>query len=204
MPPLILASASPRRSWLLSLMGVPFEVFHPEIDESRLGDESPEEHVERLAREKATVALRCFPGRNVLAADTAVVLGSKIYGKPRDMSEARLMLGELSGRTHRVLTGFAVSDADGLIKSGVEESLVTFKPFQEEGIEDYLALGESADKAGAYAAQGEGARIIERIEGLYTNVVGLPVRPLMRLLADQGYQAGDPGLDGRRDGPLVV
>ncbi len=196
MPPIILASASPRRAGLLSALGLAFDVWPPDIDESPAPGERPGEHVLRLALAKASRAAARFPGRIVIGADTAVVLDGRIYGKPADEGEARRTLRELGGRTHEVLTGYAVLDARGGRRAGVERSLVTMRRLAEADLEGYLSLGEHADKAGAYAAQGEGAGLIERVEGSFTNVVGLPLGPVMRILGAMGVAVTDPGLDG--------
>lgn len=204
-PPLILASASPRRALLLEALGVPYEVAVPRVDETPLEGESPAAHVARLAENKATTVAIRHPGRAILAADTTVVLDGRIFGKPAHREEARLMLAALQGRTHEVLTGYVVLDGRGASSRGVAKSLVTMRALSSKEIEAYLGEGEYGDKAGAYAAQGKGSSLIERIEGSYTNVVGLPLEPVGEILLRLGYAPADPGLDApRRDGPPGV
>jgi septum formation protein len=131
----------------------------------------------------------------VLAADTVVVLDGKIYGKPSGEVEAREMLQELAGRTHRVLTGYAVLEGGSRPRQGLEESLVTMKSMEIGGLEEYMSLGEYKDKAGSYAVQGKGSLLIEKIEGSYTNVVGLPLETVMEILENRGYRPVRPSLD---------
>jgi septum formation protein len=194
MPRLVLASASPRREELLGRLGLPFDIIVPDVPEDALPGESPEGHVARLAADKAAAVRRRAPQAVILAADTVVVLGGEILGKPAGPSEARLMLGRLSGRTHRVLTGWVLSAPGGAVTPGVEESRVTMRPLPPADIEAYLTIGEYADKAGAYAVQGEGGRLVEAVDGSWTNVVGLPVPPVRAALLRLGYEPLDPGL----------
>jgi septum formation protein len=175
---LILASASPRRAELLRSAGYEFDVLAVEIDERPQAGEAPGAYVERLAREKAARAMEELSSRTfdvlVLGADTAVVIGDEILGKPHEVEEAARMLRRLSGRTHQVLTGVCLRTAERSV-SHVEISSVTFAPLSEDQIAWYVASGEGRDKAGGYAIQGLASRFIPRMEGSYANVVGLPI-----------------------------
>jgi septum formation protein len=179
---LVLASASPRRAEILRAVGWEFEAVAANIDESQRAGESARDYVERLAREKAqTVAGSRLFGL-VLGADTVVVVDGAILGKPRDDEDARRMLRLLRGRWHEVLTGVALVRAeDGRAAVAREETRVRFAEMSDEEIEWYVATGETADKAGAYAVQGRAALFVEGIEGDYWNVVGLPVRLVYEL-----------------------
>ena len=186
MTPLILASQSPRRAELLTQMGLPYEVHVADIDESRLSDESPSAYVERLAREKCVrgIELAKASGAEFLAAvgaDTIVLLDDEILGKPRGLTEGTAMLRRLSGRTHEVLSGVAVGDGVRL-ESTVVSSRVTFRSLDEAEIAAYWATGEGADKAGSYGIQGIGGILVERLEGSFSAVMGLPVRETEALL----------------------
>jgi septum formation protein len=193
---LILASASPRRQELLRNAGIQFVVQAADIDESPLVDESPQNCAERLAREKASVVFQERPQDYVLGADTIVVIDNNILGKPRDAADAARMLRLLSGRTHKVVTGVCLvtpsmrsceSTPEGREAITVSETtLVSMDKITEEEICDYIATGEPMDKAGAYAIQGIASRWINCIEGDYSNVVGLPVRRVYRMLRKQG------------------
>lgn len=185
---LYLASASPRRRSLLLRIGVRHAVRPVDLDEDRLPGEAPRDYVLRLARAKAETAWGRFAraeNRPVLAADTAVVLGSAILGKPRDRADALQMLEQLSGRTHAVLTAVALRDGRGLA-TRLNESHVTFRPLARAEAERYWDTGEAADKAGAYAVQGHAALFIERLEGSYSGVMGLPLFETAQLLTDAG------------------
>jgi septum formation protein len=183
----ILASQSPRRRELLSLIGIAHEVMPADLDESLLPGESPTEHAERLARAKAErVALR-EPAAAVIGADTIVVLDGEILGKPRDAAEASRTLRRLSGRTHTVHTAVAVSHR-GRTVSGVESVEVTFRPLTDAQITSYIATGEPMDKAGAYGIQGYGAVIVERVHGDYFAVMGLALGRLVGLLNESGIE----------------
>jgi nucleoside triphosphate pyrophosphatase len=175
---LILASASPRRAELLRAAGYEFGIHAVEIDERSRTGESPVEYVQRLAQEKSAGAFKELSEGEastlVLGADTAVVIGSEILGKPRDVEDAARMLRLLSGRTHQVLTGVCLVNAERSV-SHVEISDVTFARLTEDQIAWYVSSGEGRDKAGGYAIQGLAARFIPRIEGSYSNVVGLPI-----------------------------
>jgi septum formation protein len=181
---LILASNSPRRRELLEAAGIACEVVAIDVDESMVKLEPPGDHVRRLATEKARAALAQRPGAVVLAADTIVLVGGEMMGKPRDDADAVRMLRLLSGREHEVLTGVAVMSARRSMVE-VARTKVWFNPLSEAEIAEYVASGEPRDKAGAYGIQGLAARYIDRIQGSYSNVVGLPVALVYRLL--KGY-----------------
>ncbi|HYB13682.1 MAG TPA: Maf family protein [Myxococcota bacterium] len=184
--PVVLASASPRRRELLARAGLRFEVVPSNVLEQRLPGEGPREFALRLAREKALEVARRFPAsprRLVLGADTIVVLEDAVLGKPRDREEAVGMLSRLVGRAHRVLTAIAVVETDRLEpRASCVESTVVMRAASEAELRAYVATGEPLDKAGAYAAQGQGRRFVERIEGSETNVIGLPVEEALALL----------------------
>jgi septum formation protein len=186
-----LASASPRRSQLLNQIGVLHEVFPVDLDEARLPGEPPRVYVERLARDKARAAAAALAGRPerpVLAADTSVVLGDDIFGKPADAAECVRMLTTLGGRTHEVMTGIAVL-ARGALLADVSVSRVTFRRIGEDECRRYWASGEPRDKAGGYAVQGLAAVFVERLEGSFSGVMGLPLFEAGRLLAAAGVVA---------------
>ncbi len=180
---LVLASASPRRQELLRNAGICFEVQPAHIPEDPSLGEDAKGCAERLAREKAAVVARKRPHDAVLGADTVVAIDGQILGKPADRLDAARMLRMLSGREHRVITGVAlVVGGQWFVASEITN--VTFSEITEEEIADYVATGEPMDKAGAYAIQGIASRWIPRIEGDYSNVVGLPVALVYRLLRD--------------------
>jgi septum formation protein len=182
MPPVILASASPRRADLLTAAGVSFEVRAVEIDEIPLDGEAAGDFVVRVAADKAKA---CAAPMDVvvLAADTVVVIDGRILGKPADDADAARMLRLLSGRGHDVLTGVAVRRG-GAVAVAVESTAVTFAPLSAADVAWYVASGEPMDKAGAYAIQGLASRFVERVAGSYSNVVGLPIARVCRMLAD--------------------
>jgi len=184
----VLASASPRRRELLGALGVDFEVYPVDTDESRRPGESPACLAVRLAAGKAAAARsRLGDGdpRPVLAADTVVALGGHVFGKPVDAADAAAMLRSLSAREHRVYT--AVSLDDGRHREEVlSETLVRFRPLSGTEIEAYVATGEPMDKAGAYAVQGLGGIFVEHLSGSYSGVVGLPIFETAALLARAG------------------
>jgi septum formation protein len=182
-PLVILASASPRRRELLSLVGIEHEVRPANIDETYLAGEAPREHAERLAREKA-VAIE-VPEAITIGSDTIVVVDGRVLGKPRDREHAAEMLRQLSGRSHVVMTGVAAK-WQGKLVSGLEEVGVTFRPLRDDEIDRYIDTGEPMDKAGAYGIQGFGATIVERVDGDYFAVMGLPLNRLARLLETLG------------------
>lgn len=180
-PRILLASASPRRLDLLRALGLDPEVRPADVDETLLPGEDPHEAAERLARAKAEkVAADAPAGAVVLAADTIVVLDGEALGKPRDPGDAGRMLRALRGRSHDVVTGVALA-RDGRLVSGRETTEVVFAPMTDEEVEAYVASGEPADKAGAYALQGLGGLFVERIDGTPSNVIGLPLRLVRRL-----------------------
>jgi septum formation protein len=183
---LILASASPRRAELLKAAGIDFDVMPTEVDEAVQEGESAEHYARRVADAKACGALARSHGRPVLAADTVVVVDGQILQKPADARDARRMLALLSGRRHEVLTAVSVS-LGGLddvcpAASGIERTTVEFARLSDAEIAWYVASGEPMDKAGAYAIQGLGSRFVTRIDGSYSNVVGLPVALVYKLL----------------------
>jgi len=184
-PPIVLASSSPRRRELLSLLGLPFEVFHANVDESLLPDEDAYEAAERLARMKAAAAAQGSDGALVIAADTIVVLDGEAINKPADREDARRMLRSLAGRRHEVVTGVAVA-REGKMVSSRELTGVVFAPMTEDEIFRYAATGEPDDKAGAYGLQGIGSLFVERVEGSPSNVVGLPLRLVATLAKELG------------------
>lgn len=171
---LILASASPRRQALLRQIGASFRVMATQAEELTGSALSPEDLVSENARRKAMAALSAAGGAPVLAADTVVALEGMIFGKPRDAEDAVQMLARLSGRFHEVCTGVAVA-VGGRMEVAAEKTVVTFAPLTMERIRRYVATGEPLDKAGAYAVQGRAAAFIVRIEGSFSNVVGLPL-----------------------------
>jgi nucleoside triphosphate pyrophosphatase len=175
MPPIVLASASPRRRALFGHLGYPFEAVAVDMDEAPLPGETVRKTVLRLARAKAAAARAAHPEAVVVGADTVVEVGGEPLGKPRDVAEARSMLARLAGREHRVLTAVAVLGPDGLDDAAVEVTRVWFRPMSAAEITAYVATGEPLDKAGAYGIQERGAVFVERIEGDYFAVVGLPL-----------------------------
>ncbi|HEX4784505.1 MAG TPA: Maf family protein [Candidatus Sulfotelmatobacter sp.] len=213
---IVLASASPRRQELLRNAGIPFTVKPADIDETPLAGEAPQDCAERLAREKALAVLRVRPHEVVLGADTIVVIDETLLGKPADTEDAVRMLRLLSGRVHRVITGVCIVKAvDGgawsvasetrphgassqpssyetlrsenrELRTASETTLVTMSELSDEEVRQYAASGEPFDKAGAYAIQGKASRWIPRIEGDYSNVVGLPVALVYRMLQESG------------------
>ena len=187
----ILASQSPRRRELLTLIGIPHEIQPADIDETLRPDELPAPHAERLAREKVAVIASLYPEAVVIGADTIVVLDGDVLGKPADAAEARATLHRLSGRTHTVHTAVAVAYR-GRSASGLESVEVTFRPLDEARIARYVATGEPMDKAGSYGIQGFGATIVERIHGDYFSVMGLAVGRLIAMLpeVDVRYEFG--------------
>ena len=192
---LVLASASPRRSALLRELGLEFEIHPADLDETPLPDEAPRDLVRRLAREKAlavTDPKRIGTRRFVLGSDTLVVLDDEPIGKPSDPSEAIQMLERLTGEVHTVMTGVAVLDVQtGSILDEVVESKVHMRKATTDEIEEYVELGESLDKAGAYALQGEGRRFVTRVEGSESNVIGLPLEETQALLQRATPKPGD-------------
>jgi len=184
---LVLASGSPRRRELLTLLGVPFTDAAPDVDETPHDGERPLDLVRRLAAEKA----RSVDGDPVLAADTVVDVDGEIFGKPVDADDARRMLRRLSGRTHLVHTAVVVRSGG---REGIEvvSTSVSFVPLSEEAIEWYVGTGEPFGKAGAYAIQGAGGALVEGVDGSVSNVVGLPLATVASLLGIRGFPAGPP------------
>jgi len=195
-PTLILASASPRRQELLRNAGIAFTVQAADLDETPREGESAQACAERLAKEKALAVFRAHPDNYVLGADTIVVVDGEILGKPRDEAEAARMLRLLAGRIHRVVTGVCLLGpalgtenrelSTGFQDTRSETTLVTVRELSDQEIHDYVATGEPMDKAGAYAIQGKASRWITRIEGDYSNVVGLPVAMVYGMLSEHG------------------
>lgn len=185
LPPILLASTSPRRKQILASLGLVFEVRATTVDESLLPSESAFDAAERLARAKAVAVREVAPDALVVAADTLVVFEGAALGKPRDRADARRMLSALAGRAHDVVTGVACVRR-GRVVSGRETTRVVFATMSQAEIEAYAASGEPDDKAGAYALQGLGGLFVERVEGSPSNVVGLPVRLLYRLASELG------------------
>jgi septum formation protein len=183
----VLASSSPRRRELLTLIGISHAVLPADIDESVLPGEDPREHAERLARGKAGVIAEREPNALVIAADTIVVVDGDILGKPRDEASAAQMLRRLSGRGHVVFTAVAVARG-GQVASGVEAVDVNFRDLSDDEIHRYIATREPMDKAGAYGIQGYGATIVERIDGDYFAVMGLALGRMVRLMASVGVE----------------
>jgi septum formation protein len=192
--PLILGSQSPRRLELLRQCGIPVEVLAIEVDESVLPGERPDALATRLARQKGAGALyklkqlgRQAAGRWILCADTIVHMSGELLGKPRDDDDARRMLRTLSGRTHAVTTGFVIHGPDAFdAPAYAETTAVTFRPVTEAEVQRYVRTREGADKAGGYAAQGLAGAFIERLDGSYANVVGLPIHRVVEVLLRLG------------------
>jgi len=185
----VLASSSPRRQYLMGLLGIDFQVDPAKGEERMLEGESPEDAAVRLATQKASEVSSRRPKDVVVGADTLVVLDDLVLGKPATAKEAREMLEALSGRTHVVVTGVTVAQAStGKVEQGFERTLVEFDVLGLGVIEAYVATGEPMDKAGAYAIQGRGSVLVKGISGCYFNVVGLPLRRLSQMLAQFGVR----------------
>jgi len=184
---LILASKSPRRRDLLNQAGLTFTVIPSTVDERAVAMASPEEHVRLLAEAKAGEVAQRFPKSWVIGADTVVFIENTVLGKPRTQSEARHMLEALSGKTHKVLTGYCICCKNAKKSfSRTMETKVLFKPLTDSEMDWYVSTREPFDKAGGYAAQGLGTFLIQRVEGSYTSVVGLPVCEVVDYLVKQG------------------
>jgi septum formation protein len=183
-PPLLLASTSPQRRAILEQLGIPFDVIAPDYVEH----DPPEADAERLVRGhaagKARSAAGHSAGRPVLGVDTTVVLDGRIYAKAADAADAEQTLAELSGKTHAVMSGLCLLTPDWEVVEAAA-TLVTFRPLTAREVTAYVASGEWEGRAGAYAIQGRGASLVERVDGDYHNVVGLPVSLLVRLLAER-------------------
>lgn len=178
----ILASASPRRAELLRAAGLAFDVRPADVDESILPGESPSDYVSRLAEAKARVVHERDSDRTVLAADTAVVVDGHVLGKPLDQADAERMLRLISGRTHEVLTAVSLFHPGQIVDTRVELTTVEFAGLSESDIAWYVSSGEPMDKAGAYAVQGLASRFVTRLDGSYSNVVGLPIALVYQML----------------------
>jgi septum formation protein len=183
---LVLASSSPRRAEILTSLGIPFVVDPADVPEEIRSGESARDAVSRLAADKAAHVAARHPDSWVLAADTLVLVGETILGKPRDDLDARRMLGLLAGREHRVVTAVRVKRGADAGRERIETSEVRIAPMSPEEILWYVATGEPRDKAGAYAVQGLGSRFIESVSGSYSNVMGLPARSVYLLLKESG------------------
>ena len=189
-PKLILASGSPRRAEILTSVGWEFTKDVADIDESELPDETPENYVQRLAREKAETVAQKYDQAIILGADTTVVIDGQIIGKPADLDDARRMIKLLAGNWHEVLTGVAIVTVesrkskveDRKVFVGLQRTRVKFAEMSDEEIEFLVQFGEPLDKAGAYAVQAQAALFIEKIEGDYWNVVGLPISLVYELI----------------------
>lgn len=179
--PLTLASASPRRRQLLEMLGIPVRVLPSNVPEVRGPTETPLDYVERLAREKA-LGVR---GRLVLGADTTVIVRNEVLEKPVDEDDALRMLSRLQGRTHQVVTSVALV-AEARVHQATDVTNVSFRRVSEDYLRAYVATGEPMDKAGAYGIQGYGAALVERIEGDFFSVMGLPLRLVLRLMEEAG------------------
>jgi septum formation protein len=186
-PPIVLASQSPRRAELIGRLGLQFETLPADIDESYVEPETPEQHAERLACEKALTIAAGRPEALVVGSDTIVVVDGDVLGKPRDRAHAVQMLKRLSGREHFVCTGIAVAHG-GVVKSDLVRVRVRFRPLDERAWEQYVDTGEPMDKAGAYGIQGFGSAIVEGIEGDYFAVMGLPVARMLELIGLFGWR----------------
>ena len=187
-PGLVLASASPRRTALLTMLGLPHEVIPAEVDEGLLADEDAPGHVERLARAKAAAVSARRPEALVLGSDTVVVLDGELLGKPARRQDAVATLMRLSGREHVVFTGLALAVPGGGLHAAVSSTRVRFRAFDEVVARRYVATSEPLDKAGSYGIQGLGAALVDGIEGDYFTVVGFPIPALMRLLEAAGFR----------------
>jgi len=184
MSKIVLASASPRRAELLAQIGVQFEVYAADIDETPMTNESPYDYVVRMALEKARAVANCYDDKIILASDTSVVFEGDILGKPEDEQHARNMLQRLSGKTHQVMTSICLlGEQQHLVVSTTD---VTFRDLSEREISAYWASGEPLGKAGGYAIQGFGATFIERIAGSYSAVMGLPLFEVGQALRAEG------------------
>jgi len=183
--PIVLASGSPRRKQLLEMLRIPFRIIPPDVDEHVLAGEQADAYVTRLSRAKAQAVVARAPGEVILAADTTVALRGRIFEKPTSPQHAMEMLEQLQGQTHKVLTAVAVAE-NGRLEQALDVTRVTFRRADRATLEEYVATGEPLDKAGAYAIQGLGAPLIERVEGDFFGVMGLPLRLALDLLAKFG------------------
>jgi septum formation protein len=187
---IILASKSPRRRYLLKQAGLEFSVIPSSFNENSVTMTAPEPYARILAESKARVVSEIYPDRWVIGADTIVLIDNKVLGKPGSNGEAREMLLRLSGKTHQVLTGYCVCcKSRNRFFSETVTTDVRFKDLSSAEIEWYIQTGEPFDKAGSYAIQGLGTFIVKRINGSYTNVVGLPVCEIVEILINEGVVA---------------
>lgn len=197
-PPIVLASRSPRRQQLLAMLGIPTLVMPADVQEIPLPREAPEAYARRLARDKA----RAVPGELVLGADTIVVVDGEVLEKPADPDHAVTMLERLAGREHQVITAICLI-AGGVEFQASDTTRVWFRPLDRETLAAYVATGEALDKAGAYGIQGYGAALVERIEGDFFSVMGLPVRLVIELLERSGHSYRfPPSVRGDGDAPV--
>lgn len=187
---LLLASASPRRKALLASFGLAFDIVNADVDESVLANESPLNYVQRVALLKATSTASQHKGSYIIAADTTVVLGDRILGKPTDTHDAKAMLRDLSDRQHSVISSVVLLNPLGVKTQQTVTTKVRFASLSEDDIATYCATKEPFDKAGSYAIQGYGGRFVRSIEGSYSAVVGLPLYELSELLRQAGFEAG--------------
>ncbi len=184
---ILLASTSPRRRELLELLGLQFQIVPPTCEETLSPHLSPSEQTRHLARDKAQSVAAQYPEDLVIGSDTVIEIDGKLLGKPKNMEEANTMLQELRGRVHQVHTGVALIQKGSNISIDlVETAHVWIKPFEEGALNDYLMTEESLGKAGAYSIQGEGAQLIEKIEGDYPTIVGLPLWKTAKAFEQQG------------------
>jgi len=186
-PRVVLASASPRRRELLEMLRLSIDIRPAHVDESARDGEAPEALAERLARDKATAVARDAADALVIGSDTIVVVDDEVLGKPTGETDAVAMLLRLSGRSHRVLTGIAVVAPDGRVESSTVDVEVVFRAFDEDLAAAYVATGEPLDKAGAYGIQGLGSALVERIDGDFFAVMGLPIHRLLAHLEALGW-----------------
>jgi septum formation protein len=186
-PPVVLASTSPRREELLRLLQIEFEAQSSQVAEFAEANESPRAMVVRLARAKAEAVHKLRPEAIIIGADTVVVCDSQVFGKPASLEDARRILRQLSGRTHEVLTGVCVIHGHTR-KVDCSRTVVEFSSLTKQEVEWYLRTGEPMDKAGAYGIQGLGARFISRVNGCYSNIVGLPLSLLYQMLKQVDYR----------------
>ena len=185
-PTLILASSSPRRQELLRQAGIPFQVHAAHINEDQIPGEDAREYAIRLAREKAQAVSKHYPHSYVLGADTIVVVEGEVLGKPKDQADAARILRRLSGRSHEVTTAVSLIAPSARTETRACTTKVYFRELTEDEIQQYVASGEPMDKAGAYAIQGGASRWTDRIEGEWSNVVGLPLSLVTDLLRTNG------------------
>lgn len=186
---IILASTSPRRRELLALLGISFDVIPPTCEEVLSTDLSPTEQAKQFSQEKAHSIAKQHPDDLVLGSDTLIEIEGALLGKPEDLKDAESMLRQLRGRCHQVHTGLAIiRQAANFLVSIVETAKVWFNPFTEDELNKYLETEESLGKAGAYSIQGHGAKLIDKIEGDYPTIVGLPLLRTAKLLEEQGVK----------------